>query len=354
MDVAVIGAGGEVGREVCAQLIDTRVLGSTDRLQLVTHRGGPSELGVYGLLVDLADAFSERAPVLEVVFDPHEVKADVIVFVAGVSIPHDPNRAIPRQKIGRTNLPVFTQWAEFLAEVGTGHELVLVQSNPVELAVDVLGEALGRHRVIGAAALSDSMRFRRELATVAGLGRQDISAFVVGQHGPNVLPVWSRVQIRGWSQAKVDEFCEQQRGGRSLDELPKEITVAFDRMVQLVREHDIASVVPFLESLPPDVQMAVKPFFVHYTGRTTAVLTAHAVVEMLRTVSLANSALIPAQVGLDNQWPGFIAPVAVPVILQLNHWTVAPTQLLRSDELTRLQEIHDLIAAEHLAITGKP
>ncbi|MFC6715156.1 hypothetical protein [Branchiibius cervicis] len=39
MDVAVIGATGDIGRQICAQLIERRVVPTTSRLQLVGRRG---------------------------------------------------------------------------------------------------------------------------------------------------------------------------------------------------------------------------------------------------------------------------------------------------------------------------
>lgn len=352
MDVAVIGAGGEVGREVCAQLIEASVVTHEDTLQLVTHRGGPSELGVHGLLVDLKDAFSELAPELSVAFTPEEVKADVIIFLAGPSIPHDPNAAMTRQDLGTKTLPIFQYWAQGLAEHGTGRELVLVQSNPVELGVKVFSDALGRHRVLGAAAYNDSLRFRREIANEAGVSRRDVAGFVLGQHGPQILPVWSQVHIRGWSEEQTQEFTAKQTAGEDLEKLPDRIGEAAARLLELIKSKNADACVEFLDALPIDIRIAVKPFFVHYSGRTTAVVTAHSIVELTRAVAQAESVIVPAQVCLDGDWPGFTAPVAVPVVLMPDRWRFTRPGQLTDYEQARLEQIHDHIRNEIEAVLG--
>lgn len=350
MDVAVIGAGGEVGREVCAQLIESSVVTHEDNLQLVTHRGGASEFGVYGLLVDLQDAFSELAPEISVAFSPEEVRADVIIFLAGPSIPHDPNVARTRQDLAMQTLPIFQEWAFGLAKHGTGRELVLVQSNPVELGVQVLSDALGRHRVLGAAAYNDSLRFRREIANEADVSRRDVAGFVLGQHGPQIMPVWSQVHIRGWAPERTQEFISEQTAGLTLEGLSERITEAAETLLTLIRSQDSDACVDFLETLPIDTRIAVKPFFVHYSGRTTAVVTAHSIVELTRAVAQAESVIVPAQVCLDNDLPGFTAPVAVPIVLMPDHWRFASSVLLDPHEKERLVQIHDHIQEEIAAI----
>ena len=49
VDVAIVGAFGAVGREFSAQILSSKLLDSTCRLQLVGHRGHGSEREMYGL-----------------------------------------------------------------------------------------------------------------------------------------------------------------------------------------------------------------------------------------------------------------------------------------------------------------
>ena len=59
----MIGATGDVGRQVCTQLVERQVLPPTSRLQLVGRRGGASSRAVHGLRADLVDAYDEHAPI---------------------------------------------------------------------------------------------------------------------------------------------------------------------------------------------------------------------------------------------------------------------------------------------------
>ena len=67
MDIAVIGACGACGRQLCMQLLERRIVPTTNRLQLVGHLGGASENELWGLQADMQDAFSEWAPRMQVV-----------------------------------------------------------------------------------------------------------------------------------------------------------------------------------------------------------------------------------------------------------------------------------------------
>ena len=62
----MVGATGDVGRQVCTQIVERRVLPPTARLQLVGRAGGASGRAVHGLRADLVDAYDEHAPLLDV------------------------------------------------------------------------------------------------------------------------------------------------------------------------------------------------------------------------------------------------------------------------------------------------
>lgn len=49
MDVAVVGTAGACGRQLAVHLLERRIVPHDARLQLVGHRGGPSEKELWGL-----------------------------------------------------------------------------------------------------------------------------------------------------------------------------------------------------------------------------------------------------------------------------------------------------------------
>ena len=60
MDIAIIGANGSIGRQIAIRIIMERLLGPTDRLQLVGRRDGRSAAALYGFRQDLKDACYEN------------------------------------------------------------------------------------------------------------------------------------------------------------------------------------------------------------------------------------------------------------------------------------------------------
>jgi malate dehydrogenase len=85
---------------------------------------------------------------------------------AGRTAPAEVGINADRAALAAANLEVFRTYAEALARHGSGREVVIVVTNPVELGVAVMAEVLGRHRVIGMGAWLDTLRFRREIAFV--------------------------------------------------------------------------------------------------------------------------------------------------------------------------------------------
>lgn len=215
MNVAIIGAAGSCGRQVAAQLLDRHILPPSARLQLVGHPGGRSADELWGLRADLEDAFVDNAPAIEVSLGPSAVDADVVAMLAGVTISTDPNASVDRAALGHTNHQIFVDYAEALASRPGQPPTVIVQSNPVELGVKVFAERLGRRRVLGAGAWSDTLRLRAEIAAELGVRRTQVHALMLGQHGDYATPVWSQLQVRGVAASEVTALVQRIRqGGR--------------------------------------------------------------------------------------------------------------------------------------------
>ncbi|MCK5247739.1 lactate dehydrogenase, partial [Candidatus Bipolaricaulota bacterium] len=160
MNIAVIGACGDVGRQISQQIVSERLLDRDERLVLVGNAGGTSARSAYGLAADLTDAYAEIRPVIEVVLDPSDIRADLIVAAAGVTPkPVLGSAPMSRDGLAEGNAKVFRRYAQAIAENGHGHEIVVCIANPVELAVGIFAQHLGRSRVVGMGAFLDSLRF---------------------------------------------------------------------------------------------------------------------------------------------------------------------------------------------------
>ncbi len=336
MNVAIVGAAGACGRQLAAQLLDRRVLPANRRLQLVGHRGGSSSNELWGLRADLQDAFVDDAPAIELVFDATEIDADLVVMLAGMTIPTDPNASADRARLGRTNHEIFTTFADALARRPVP-PIVIVQSNPVELGVKVFADRLGREHVLGAGAWSDTLRWRAELAADLGLRRPQVHAMMLGQHGDYLVPIWSQVHARDVAPTAVDALRDRSRTGRTLTQLPQEVAAAKAHMLEHVRAGRVQEVYAWIQALPSDLRAAVKPFFTHFTaGHTTEIVTAHAVADIVAALTAGEQKVLPAQVMLAGEWLDLTGVIGVPVILGVSGWSnVAPIDL-NEDEATAL------------------
>lgn len=348
MDVAVVGATGDVGRQICTQLVERRVLPPTSRLQLVGRPGGRSATATYGLAADLVDAYDEHAPLLDVALDPADVVADVVVVAGGRTAGTEPGVPVDRRELAHTNARVFATYAEALATHGSGREVVVVVSNPVELGVAIFAEALGRHRVIGMGAWLDTLRFRREVAASIGVRRHRVGGFAVGQHGDDLVPLWSTVRIAGLDPAERRADVARVRGHRTLDSYDDEIAAAKATLATAAVD-DLAGAFRLVDTLPPDIRLAARPWMTQQSGAKTAAGTASATIDLIDTVLDGRDTVVAGQVCLDGEVAlaghAVHGVLGVPVVLGPQGWTQVLLPALADDEERRLASVAQRVAA---------
>lgn len=301
MDISVVGAGGAIGREIVAQLVAGRVLRPTERLQLVGKRGGASERVLYGLRSDLTDAYAENAPLMDIALGPEDVVGDIVVMAAGATPgPSAGGGTMDRNDVAYANLPVFAAHAKALAAHGQGHEVVLVVTNPVELGVWVMARELSARRVIGIGAYSDTLRFRREIAADLGVPRQLVSGYVAGEHGANLVPLWSTVRVYGLNDREIADAVSTLRGGATLADFPARAAAARDAIGHLALS-DTRAAFEAIETLPPDIRVQLRPELTHLSGARTVMATANVTVDMVRQMLEGREMSVAGQVLLEEE-----------------------------------------------------
>ncbi|MHA7134438.1 lactate/malate family dehydrogenase [Oerskovia turbata] len=340
MDVAVLGATGDVGRQVVTQLVERRVLPTTSRLQLVGRHGGASGRAAHGLRADLVDAYDEHAPLIDVAHSPADVVADVVVVAAGATSPARAGASLDRTRLAVANRAVFAEYADAIARHGSGHEVVIVVSNPVEVGVAVLAEALGARRVIGMGAWLDTLRFRREIAADLGLRRHRVGGFVAGQHGEDAVPLWSTVRLSGHDGAERDRAVRRLRRGRTLDGFAREIATAKAQLVEVAAD-DVGAAYRLIDTWPPDLRVVARPWLTHQSGAKTATATASATVDLVEVVLDGRETVVAGQVALDGEATLAGEPLrgvlGVPLVLGPDGWTRVLLDALPDDEARRLR-----------------
>lgn len=316
MDIAVIGACGDVGRQIAQQIVSERLLDRSERLVLVGNAQGASARSAYGLAADLTDAYAEVCPLIEVVLDPASIRADLIIAAGGVT----PKAALgsapmSRDGLAEVNAQIFHRYAQAIAENGHGHEIVICIANPVELAVAIFGQHLGRQRVVGMGAFLDSLRFRQEIAASLGIRRQRIHAFVAGEHGSLAVPLWSGVHAYGYSEDELSKALRVIRKGIHVENLWASIARAQKELGALIESGKVQEAYAVVNQYPPDVRVVTRPFVTHYSGAKTVIGTARATMEFIRTITQGADVLVSGQVTLEGEAYGIHGTIGVPFVV---------------------------------------
>jgi malate dehydrogenase len=336
MNVSIVGAAGEVGRALAVHLLRGGVLRASDRLQLLGHGHEAGERKLLAERCDLLDAFDEIAPAVDIAGEPEEVSGDVIVIAGGVTLG---GSIVDRRQLAEANRVVFESFGKALAECGTGRELVVVVTNPVELGVEIVSRWISRHRVLGMGAQQDSLRFARAIAADVGVRRDNIHAWVCGEHGAAQVPLWSSVRIRGVepSAAELSRFRREPRDQRFGDELREHQTT----IRELLLADRVKEAFTAVEALAPDLRAAIEPFVTFHCLHSTPSATANATCDVIRAVQSGREAVVGAQVRLDGEFRGFQTTIGVPVLVDSSGWKAVVCPELSVAEGTEL----DIVAA---------
>jgi len=147
--------------------------------------------------------------------------ADVIIVTAGV--PRKPGMS--RDDLLGINLKVMESVGKGIAEHAP-NAFVICITNPLDAMVWALRKASGlpHNKVVGMAGVLDSARFRYFLSQEFNVSVEDVTAFVLGGHGDDMVPSLRYSTVAGipltdlvkmgWTtQAKLDAIIERTRKG---------------------------------------------------------------------------------------------------------------------------------------------
>ena len=147
--------------------------------------------------------------------------ADVCIVTAGV--PRKPGMS--RDDLLGINLKVMEQVGAGIRKYAPD-AFVIAITNPLDAMVWALQKASGlpRNKVIGMAGVLDTSRFRHFLATELNVSVEDVSAFVLGGHGDDMVPLIRYSTVAGiplpdlvkmgWiRQERIDAIVDRTRKG---------------------------------------------------------------------------------------------------------------------------------------------
>jgi len=147
--------------------------------------------------------------------------SDVIIVTAGV--PRKPGMS--RDDLLGINLKVMDAVGAGIKTHAPGAFVICI-TNPLDAMVWALQKTSGlpTHRIVGMAGVLDSARFRHFLSEELNVSVEDVSAFVLGGHGDDMVPSVRYSTVggiplpdlvkMGWTtQAKLDAVVERTRKG---------------------------------------------------------------------------------------------------------------------------------------------
>lgn len=310
MDVAIVGAAGTIGRQVAIALLRARVLPPSSRLQLVGRRGGASETLLPGFAADLADAFAEELPEIDLAWGPDEILADLVIVAAGATVTGRPGAPRDRAALAAANLPLVEDCARAVARNGHGEELLLVVTNPVEAGVAACCRHLDRRRVIGMGGFLDTLRFRQEIARELGVRRQLVHGLVLGEHGPGLVPCWSSVRVYGFESEDGAARIAALR--RPRDPSP---AAALAEIAALVAREGPVPAYRRADAWGAGLRALVRPLVTQLSGARTPVGSAEMIARLVATILGGGQFPAAAQVLLAGEFLGIHGVCGAPVVI---------------------------------------
>jgi malate dehydrogenase len=132
--------------------------------------------------------------------------SDVVVITAG--IPREPGQT--RLDLAGDNAPIMEDIGSSLAEHNDDF-VTVTTSNPVDLLNRHLYESgdRDRHKVVGFGGRLDSARFRYVLSQRFDVPVQNVEATILGEHGDDQVPVFSKVRVDGTDPEFTDDEKEE-------------------------------------------------------------------------------------------------------------------------------------------------
>ena len=201
--------------------------------------------------------------------------ADVVIVTAG--FPRKPGMS--RDDLLNKNIEIMKTVATNVKEHAS-KAFVIVISNPLDAMVFAMKQITGfpRERVVGMAGVLDSARFRCFVAMELGVSVEDVTAFVLGGHGDEMVP------------------------------LPRYCTVAGIPLPELMSQETIERIVKRTRFAGGEIVELLKTGSAFYSPAASAIAMAESYLKDKKRV-LACAAYLEGEYGVDGLYVG------VPVVI---------------------------------------
>ncbi|KOY80586.1 malate dehydrogenase [Lysinibacillus macroides] len=142
--------------------------------------------------------------------------ADIVVITAGIAR----KPGMSREDLISTNAAIISTVSQHIKQYAP-NSYVIVLSNPVDAMTYVCLQATGfsKNRVMGQSGILDTARFNTFIAEALNISVEDISSFVLGGHGDEMVPLVRYTYIGGipleklMPPAQIEQLVERTRKG---------------------------------------------------------------------------------------------------------------------------------------------
>jgi len=331
--VAVLGAGSDVGRVISHALMMSGLLSEGDELVLIGRKEGKSGFIVRGMAEDFSEAFADEGVNISASVDPDDAWGDFLIFIASVPDPAHFTRIFHRERLAEDNCRLVLGLLPHLVRNRERINWVIVVTNPNELVVRLLSDALETRQIVATGALVDSYRFRFELARDLNCSPQKVTAWAGGEHGPNMLFFWSSVRVDG---KPLDDETVRKLRCPSREVFERFKSEAFQVAESVLGSESLDAAYRALQPFPTEVRAIVKSYLTHTSGAKTGGIAAQAVLRLMKAI------LSDQPVFLCAQTPSEFGTVGVPVELSRKGITIR-VDVLSEEERKVLREVGELV-----------
>jgi malate dehydrogenase len=148
----------------------------------------------------------------------HSMLGECQVVVVTAGSPRKPGMS--RDDLVTTNQKVMNEWGAAIKQYAPD-AVVIVVTNPLDAMTQAMYHATGfpRERVIGMAGVLDSARFRTFIAEELNVSVKDVTAFVLGGHGDDMVPLPRFSTVAGiplpelLSSDRIEELAKRTASG---------------------------------------------------------------------------------------------------------------------------------------------
>ncbi|UXS67912.1 lactate dehydrogenase [Staphylococcus chromogenes] len=202
MKLGIIGVG-KVGSQILTDVQSTNLFSSIVVID-------SNETLAYGEVLDHHHTQGLKTTNhIEIIQGTYDDLKDADVVVVTASVPMD-SEISDRTALTKGNISLIEDIMNQINAV-TQQPLVIFISNPVDAMTYIATQAndYPNEKIMGTGTLLESARFRTLIADHYDIDPKSVEAFVIGEHGKNAVPVWSKVTIAGMSLTEFETLSQK-------------------------------------------------------------------------------------------------------------------------------------------------